>query len=145
MATITSANAIYTLSIAGLYPTPVQLQGFAADDIFSTDPIDSAEVLMGVDGILSGGFVFVPIKQSIAIQADSSSNTIFDNWWAANQAATDVYFVANGVIILKSVGTKWALTNGFLTSYIPMPDAGKTLKPRKFGITWNTASPASTG
>jgi hypothetical protein len=144
MGTLTSANAVVTLAISNLFTTPQQLQQFSADDIFSTDPIDSAITEMGVDGVMSGGFVFVPIKMSISLMANSPSCAIFDQWWAANQLAQDAYYVANGVVILKSIGTKWTLTNGFLTSFQTMPDAGKTLKMRKMGITWNAVSPAAT-
>lgn len=141
MASITAANAIFTLSITGLFPTPQQLQGFAADAVFETEPLQSAEVLMGVDGNLSGGFVNVEVKQGITLQADSPSIAIFDTWWSQQQAAKDV-FTASGIITLKSVGTKWAMTKGFLTTYQPIPNAAKLLQPRKFGITWQSVSPA---
>ena len=140
---ITGANSVYMLSITGLFPAPQQLQGFAADDVFSTDPVQSAETLMGVDGLLSGGFVFAPIVQGVSLQADSDSNFIFDEWWAAQQQAREVY-IANGLVILPNLGTKWNLSRGFLTSYPPMPDAKKLLQPRRFGITWGSVTPAVT-
>lgn len=138
---ITSANAIFTLVIASVFPIPVQLQGFAADDIFTTDPLEAAQVQMGVDGILSGGFVYNEIKQSITLQADSKSNALFEAWYAAQLVAQDV-FEAQGFVNLRALGKKFAMARGFLTTYPVMPDGGKTLKPRKFGITWNAVSPA---
>ena len=138
---ITSANAVYTLAVTGLFSTPIQLQGFSAEDIFTTAPLASAETLMGLDGILSGGFVFVPVVQNITLQADSASNALFDQWWQQQQLAKDVY-TANGIVILTSIGAKWVLTNGFLTSFPPIPDAARTLRPRRFAITWNSVSPA---
>lgn len=151
MGTITGANAVYTLQIsppAGaaqvqstLFATPQQLQGFAADDVVTTDPVASVEVLMGVDGILSAGFVYVPIRQMIALQADSASNAVFDAWWNAMQTTKDVY-LAQGVITLTTIMTKYALTNGSLTTYHPIADVKKLLQPRRFGITWQSVSPA---
>ena len=73
MATITGANAVFTLAIAGVFSTPQQVQGFASDDSFAVQAIRRAEVLMGVDGVLSGGKVFMPIPQSVMLQADSIS------------------------------------------------------------------------
>lgn len=140
---LTAANAIIMLTIPGVFTPPQQLQQFAADDIFSTEQLKSAETEMGVDGQLSGGFVFVPVKQSITLQANSPSCAVFDTWWAAAQAGIDV-FSAFGVITLPSLKSKWALNNGFLTGYMPIPDAGKLLKPRKFEITWGQMLPAST-
>ena len=137
---ITSANAIVMIGIPSLFPVPQQLQGFAADDIFDVDAIDSAEVLMGVDGILSAGFVFVPIKQNISLQADSPSNVIFDTWWAFGQQTKDVFF-ANGSVVIKALGQKWTLVKGALTSYKPIPDAKRVMQPRRFTITWQSVQP----
>ena len=142
MSSITSANAIYTLSVTTLFPSPIQLQGFSAEDIFTTGPLASAETLMGLDGVLSGGFVYAPVVQNISLQADSGSNDIFDQWWAQQQNAKDVY-TASGVVILQAIGKKWVMTNGFLTSYPPIPDAARTLRPRRFAITWNAVSPGN--
>ena len=137
---ITSATAILMLGIPSLFPVPQQLQGFAADDIFDVDAIDSAEVLMGVDGILSAGFVFVPIRQNISLQADSPSNIIFDTWWAFQQQTKDVFF-ANGSVVIKSLSSKWTLVKGSLTSYKPIPDAKRIMQPRRFTITWQSVQP----
>ena len=143
MGDITGANAVYTISITDLFPAPVQLQGFAADDVFDTDPLESAEVLMGVDGFLSAGFVFVPVKQSVTLQADSPSNLIFDAWWSANQASRSVFY-ANGFISLTAIKTQWVMINGVLTTYPPTPNVKKLLQPRKYAITWGGISPAVT-
>jgi hypothetical protein len=141
MATITAANAVIMFSIPGLFPTPQQLQGFAADDITDTDALESAEVLMGVDGVLSGGFVYVAVKQNYALQADSPSAQIFDQWYATQQQIQDLY-TAQATLLYPSIGTKWAMTKGFLTSYMPIPAAKKLLQPRKFTVTWQSISPA---
>ena len=78
---ITSANAVLTLAIAQLFPVPQQLQGFGVDDVYDVPQIKSVEVMMGVDGVLSAGFVYVQIPQHITLQGDSASNLIFDTWW----------------------------------------------------------------
>ena len=141
---ITSANAIYALQIADLFDTPIQLQGFSADNVFGTEPLASAETSMGIDGNLSAGFVFVPVIQSIELQADSASNDLFDQWWQASQIAQSI-FPAQGLVTLLSIGRKWTLRNGIMTTFPPIPDAAKTLRPRRFGITWERVSPAPVG
>lgn len=141
--TITSANATIMLAIASVFPTPQQLQGFAADDIFNTDALSSAETLMGVDGRLSAGFVFVPIVQGYTLQADSDSNDLFDQWYQAQQTAREL-FPASGIVLLTSIGKKWQMNRGFLTTFPPIPDGGKYLKPRKYGITWESVNPSVT-
>lgn len=141
MGTITSANAVLTISIPLLFPVPQQLQGFAADDIFDIASIKSVEVLMGVDGLLSGGFVYVEIPQTISLQADSASNLIFDTWWTQMQSAKDTY-VANSIVTLPGISTKFSLTTGFLTGYKPAPAARKVLQPRQYEITWARIAPS---
>lgn len=138
---ITSATSIFFITIPGVFPTPQQLQQFAADDVFSTDALESAEVQMGVDGFLSAGFVFVPVKQQINLQANSISGDIFDQWYASQQLIKDIY-PANGVVVLPSQGKKWTMTNGVMSSYMPIPDSKKVLQPRRFAITWESVTKA---
>jgi hypothetical protein len=141
MATITSANAVLTLQQAILFPAPVQMQQFAVDDVFDTENVRSVETLMGVDGVLSFGFVFVAIVQNIALQANSPSNSFFDVLYTQQVAALDVYPL-NGTIILPAISTKFTLSNGVLSGYKPTPDGKRTLTPRRFQITWNRIAPA---
>lgn len=143
MAGITSANIILTLAQPILFPAPVQLQGFANDDVTDLDVIQSIEAIMGVDGRLSGGFVFVPVTQNIALQADSESNDVFDIIYTQQTAAKDVYPLS-GVMLAPSIATKWTFTNGFLTAYKAAPDAKRTLQPRRYGITWERVVPSPT-
>jgi hypothetical protein len=141
MGDITSANSAILVSIPQLFPIPQQLQGFAADDIFDIPAIESVETLMGVDGVLSAGFVFKPLPMEVTLQADSALNGFFDQWWTQMQATLST-FAANGVIRLPAISTKFTLSNGFLTSYKPTPAAKKLLQPRRYMITWNTIAPA---
>lgn len=137
---ITAANAIVTITVPGVFQQPQQLQQFAADDIFDTEAVKNIEVQMGVDGFLSGGWVNVPIPQSYSLQANSPSCNIFDQWWSAQSTLLDA-IAAFGVVTLPSIAKKWALSNGFLTTYPPMPGAGRILRPRKFEITWQRVLP----
>lgn len=135
---ITSANAIFALAIDGIFTSPQQLQGFAADDIFDTPAIAPTEFSMGLDGKLSAGWVPVAIAQSITLQADSDSIVVFDTWYATQVSQRDVYF-ANATIMLPSVGLVYTMKRGVLTGYAPLSDAKKMLQPRKFTITWESA------
>lgn len=132
---ITSANAILTLSVPVLFPVGQQIQGFSTDDIYGVAQIKSVETAMGVDGVLSGGFVFVAIVQTLMLQADSESNDFFDQVYAAQQAAQTVFF-GNGSVILPAIGKKFLMINGLLTTF-KLPGAAKTLRPRTFRFQWN--------
>ena len=135
MATITSANAILSLAVNNYFPVPQTIQGFAVDDAFESEAVQQSEVLMGVDGILSAGKVFVPYKMTIHLQADSPSAFLFDAWRTAQDAAVDV-FSASGSITLPSTSMIYTLQNGFLTSATPFPAVKKTLEPLVYEITW---------
>jgi hypothetical protein len=137
MATLTAANSVYMLVITDLFPIPQQLQGYAADDVFSTEAVDSAEVVQGVDGRLSAGWVPTMKRQTITLQADSVSSLMFDAWFQQQDAARDL-FTAEAFITLPSLGRIYTCTNGFLTNYMPMPDARRIVQPRRFQITWES-------
>lgn len=137
---ITAANAKLTLAIPPLFSVPQQLQGFAADDVYDLDEIESVETLMGVDGTLSGGFVWKPQPQTIMLQADSPSCALFDTWYS-NQVAAQATYVAAGVLTLPAIGLKFVQTVGYLTGY-KLPGAKKLIQPRRFRITWNIVLPA---
>ena len=144
MATITSANSQLTLSVGGLYDSPVSIQGYAVDDAFESEAVQQSETLMGVDGVLSGGKVWIPYKMTIHLQADSPSVEIFDAWRATQDAVVDV-FTANGTIILPSTGMVYSLVNGYLTMATPFPAVKKTLQPVTYEITWQTIVGSQSG
>jgi len=144
MADITAANAVFLISVPAVLPVAQQIQGFAADDIFDFEDVDATETLMGVDGVFSGGMVFMPKPQNIMLQADSASNAFFDAWNQAQQVAMAAY-PASAVITLTGIGTSWALSTGYLTRYKPAPDAKRLLQPRRYRITWGKVVPTPVG
>lgn len=137
---ITSANAILMFAISGLFDTPLQLQQFAADDIFTTNPVQTVQTAMGMDGYLAAGFVYVPITLTISLQANSPSNDIFDEWQIAQRTAQDIY-LAQATVQLPSIGKKWTMNNGVCSSWPSMPSAARTLQPRRYEITWESVIP----
>jgi hypothetical protein len=139
--TITAANAIILLTIDGVYPVPVQLQGFAAENIFDIPGIVTAESQMGVDGRLSAGWVPNPVVMTISLQADSDSVLIFENWYAVQQSDREVH-IAQGSVTLTSVNRKYNLRRGVLTNWIPTPAAQRVLQPRAAQLTWQSITSA---
>lgn len=140
--TLTSANSIFMLSIEGLYDTPIRLQGYSAESMFSFEGTAPNQTSMGIDGRLSGGFVHVPKVMSFTLQADSLSNDIIERWNAAMEQRREI-MLANGIVSLPATNRKYTLTRGFLTNYTPVPSAAQNLSPREFSITWETVAPAT--
>ncbi len=143
MGDISCANAILTISQPILFPTPQQIQGFAPKNMFDVPEIQSLESMMGADGKLSFGFIYVEIPWNITLQADSASNLIFDTIWTQQQATKGVYPV-NGLLKLPSISSKFTFTNGGLKRYKPAPDGKEVLQTRSYGFVFESIAPAPT-
>lgn len=141
MGTITSANIILMLSVASVFPAPIQISGFSQDDMFDAEGQDVAEIMMGVDGRLSAGRIFKEVKQNITLMADSTSTIFFEDWNAAEAAIGDK-LSTSGLIVYPSLGRAYTLNNGFLMTTSPLPDAKKVIQPRKFTLVWESVTPA---
>ena len=134
---ITSANAVFILTIPGLYPA-TQIQGFASDEAFTTEAVEAGEFMMGVDGKLSAGFVFAMIPQTVTLQADSASNDLFETWWNTEKANL-VKLKATATITLDT-GKRYSMVDGYLRQIPPLPAVRKLLQPRAYGLTWRSST-----
>lgn len=135
MGSITSANSTYSLVINSVYPNAQILQGYAADDAFSADAVDKAQVVMGVDGRQSAGYVFNPVVQTITLMPDSPSLEVFSNWINAMDAIREI-LKCTANISLPAIGKKYTLSNGVLVNYKPIPDVKKVMQAVPFKISW---------
>ena len=142
MSTITSANSIYMLSIPLLYPVPQGLQGYGTDSAFAFEDMDFIEVVMGVDGRMSAGYVPNPFVQTVTIQADSPSLKLFEDWITSMRSIREVLF-ADATIVLPSISRKYTLTRGALTRGKLQPDAARVMQQIPFQITWESVSVAA--
>ena len=141
---LTTANAVIMFTLPLVFPEPQQLQGFAADEVFGTEQLHPTETARGVDGKLSGGFIFSDIKQNYSLMADSDSVDFFDQWYLQQQSLGET-LQANAVIILTGLNKKWTMTKGFLKDYPITPEAKRIAGSVKFMVEWESAvvSPVS--
>lgn len=139
--TITAANAVLLLTVAGLFDSPQPLQGFSTDDIFDTDNLVSGEPRMGVDGRLSAGWVPNPVVMNINFMADSPSILLFERWVLTEQQSLDK-FIAGMHVSLKAINRKYTLTRGFLISGPPTPRAARVLEARRYTLQWESLTPS---
>jgi len=135
--TITSANSVFTITAASVFPAPVQLQGYASDKAFATEALELAEVQMGVDGRMTAGYVPNPVKQTISLQADSPSRSVFTTIIQTTKTLGEIFYLS-GVISLPSTGEKFSMTRGILTTAKQIPDAQKVLQAVDYIITWES-------
>lgn len=140
---LTAANVNISIIIPPLFTAPQKIQGFAPDQVFTVPEIAPTETVMGVDGVLSGGMVFVPTDTEFHLQANSPSIPIFDTWYLQQIAAQQAY-QASGVIVAPGLKKQWNMITGFLVGYKPMPDARKLMQPEPFRIRWQISAPQPT-
>ena len=138
-ATITSANSVFMLAIGGIAPIPQQIQGFASDAAWAFEDINNKEIVMGVDGKMSAGYVFVPKPMKVTIMPNSSSTSLFDLWYSSEETAREV-FSADATLVYPAIGKKFTLTYGVLSRTKVAPTVGKTLQPVEYEITWESAT-----
>ncbi len=139
--TITAANTKLLISVTGLFDTPQLIQGYSADNVVGTDSIAQVETQMGVDGRLSGGWVAVAVPMTVNLMADSLSRDFFARW-AAQQEQQRESLIANGTLIFPSLGTKYSLVRGFLTSYPKFPNATKVMQATAYALQWESVTDA---
>lgn len=138
--TLTAANCQLTLFALPYLPVPTLIQGFATDSAFLFDTPAMAEAMIGVDGIMSAGFLPFIVRQTISLQADSPSGRYFDDLITATKAAREIAWLY-GSVALPSLGLSYTLTKGVLEQGTPAPPVGKTLQARSFQIAWNDVQP----
>lgn len=138
--TITSANSVFTITVPGIFPAPIQLQGYSAEKAWSTDQQETTESMIGVDGLKASGWVPAMIKQAVSLQANSPSKSVFNAIARAQKANRDA-IVFQGTIVLPSTGESFSCINGTLKDYKPLPDAAKVLQPQEFNIEWQDIQP----
>lgn len=137
---ITSANSVVTLTVAGLFPAPVQLQGYSADRAWETGAVVQTESVIGVDGRKTSGYIFNVVEQTFTLQGDSPSKFLFTQITNAQRAARDTLRI-DGVIVLPSTGESFICKNGTLQSSKILPDGGKTLSDMDYVVVWESIQP----
>jgi hypothetical protein len=126
-ANLTVANSSLVLSVEGLYPKGLTLQGYAADNVFEVGAVENKEIVMGIDGNLSAGFVYNPQPITLTLQADSPSLEVFEQIWQRESSNREALRVGL-TIALPSVNKRFVGRNGFLTSY-QAPSGQRLLQP----------------
>jgi hypothetical protein len=138
--TITSADSTFVISSADFALPATILEGYAADAAFAMEAAQTAETAMGVDGVLSAGWVPRAYVQTVTLQADSPSRDVFDAIVQAQDAERTIYRI-NGVITLPGNQRSFSLVRGVVTQHQAMPDAQRVLQATAYQITWQRVLP----
>lgn len=135
MATITSANSVFTIAIDPIYPSAVTLQGYGVDDAFSSESIEKTIMQIGVDGQPALAYVYRTTNITVNLQSNSPSVEIFNRWANVMDSIREA-LPCNAVIELPSLGKRYVLSIGALTGYTPVPTTTEYINDISFTITF---------
>lgn len=138
---ITSANAIYTLTLSALFNAPITLQNWASDRGFEQDQVEMAETQMSIDGHLNRGFVPRAVNQTLSFSAASDSVSVFEALIAYQQQERTIVSLG-AELVIPGTGRRYTFINGCLTAGSVAPNGGNTLENRSFALQWERVLPA---
>ena len=138
--TITSANSVFILTVPGIYPQGIQLQGYSAERAWQSDAQEQTESQLGVDGQKASGWVPAMVPQTVSLLANSGSRRVFNNIINTQKANKDAV-VFQGTITLPSTGESFRCINGTVKNQKVIPDAAKVLQPVDVQIEWQDIVP----
>ena len=137
LTTITSSNAVMTLTAVGLFPAPIQIDGWSSDSSFTHDAAELAEVQMGVDGRMTAGYTPTVRTQTLKLQADSPSRALFNVLTQTMEVQREIVWLS-GSISIPSVGEVYTFTKGVIQSSPAALSAQKVLQPVEYKIVWES-------
>lgn len=137
---ITSANSVLTLTATtrgvqtglstslGAYSSilgiPVTLEGWAADNAFSTEAVESSIIVLGVDGKAHTGWVPYTVSFNISLMPDSDSQSFIDQLAMIERTMRESLSLSS-VLAIPSTEKKYYLTNGVLSRITPIASHGR--------------------
>lgn len=139
---ITSANSEFQISIPPIFVTPQAVQGYAADAAWTTEAVQSSELVLGVDGLLSAGWVPTLKVMTVTLMPDKGGDFVFDEWFAYQEAIRELV-PCFGTLAIPGLQRRYTMLTGYLSNYQPMVSSARVLQARPFQITWQsiTTSP----
>ena len=132
---LTSANSVVILTVADLYPSGVQLEGFSTDQILSGEDVTVGEARMGVDGRLSVGYTPTPKNIVITLEASSPSLEVMQNIYSRFES-TKTALECSMTIIIPALSQVFNFVQGSLIKGRPVPDLKKILDPTQWTFTF---------
>lgn len=138
---ITSADAVFVLTVQTLFNAPLTLENWAANRAWETQSLKLADTRMSIDGKLNRGYVPSAFDMTLHFSPNSKTYVLFDTIATASRQGETVYTL-NGEISLKGLGRKYTLINGALMEYSALPSGGEMLEDVTAHIRWENVLPA---
>jgi hypothetical protein len=130
---ITSANSESILTVEGLFPAGIVLQGYGTDAGVALDNLDLVETRMGLDGFMAAGVTPNIFAINIALEPNSPSVTPLGQIWTAMTTAKRIY-ECTLVITVPSVGRVFTFIRGVMKSGVPFSNINRILATMTYGF-----------
>jgi hypothetical protein len=129
---ITAANSsMNAASVLG----EIVFEGYSADNAFSSENVTGVETKIGVDGIMSAGYVPTIKTHNVTLEASSSTIPILMNLAQLCEATKMPQIMAFSIEI-PAVSLRFLFTAS-LTSWPPILSATRMLEPAQFGFQYS--------
>lgn len=138
---ITSADAVFTITIKTLFNTPVTLDNWSTNRAWEGQALRLADTRLSIDGKLNKGFVPSAYDMTLNFSPNSGTWDVFDALQTASRQARTVYEL-NGELTLKGFNRKYTLVSGCVLELSAVPNGGELLEERSVHIRWENVLPA---
>ncbi|MEE8658522.1 Structural protein [Acetobacteraceae bacterium EV16G] len=138
---ITSADAIFTLTIQPLFSAPITLENWGTDRAWEVSSYAATDSRMSIDGYLNKGFQHRPVEMSLTLEANSPSNAVFEAIEEYQKAMTTVV-ILGGELRLPGLHRKYTFDDGHVIGMTPLPGGASMLEARTYNLRWRRIIPA---
>ena len=138
---ITSADAVFTLTVKTLFNAPVKLENWSTNRAWEGQALRLADTRLSIDGKLNKGFVPSAYDMTLHFSPNSNTWNIFDAIQMATRQARTVYEL-NGELHLPGLNRKYTFVSGCIVEMAAVPNGGELLDERSVHIRWENVLPA---
>ncbi len=128
-------------AFADIVGIPLVLEGWAADQAFSTAAVTSAEVVQGVDGQKHAGWVPSLVTLSGNVMPDTDTAANLGRIFQAQRMMRET-FIVTGTLIVPALARSYSLNKGTLTQNVPIPAHNRVQAAQTFQIVFESAEEA---
>lgn len=138
---ITSADAVFTITIKTLFNAPIRLENWSANRAWEGQNLRLADTRLSIDGKLNKGAVPAAYDMTLNFSPNSNAWDVFDALQTASRQARTVYEL-NGELLLKGLNRKYTFVSGCVLDISAVPNGGELLEERSVHIRWEDVLPA---
>ncbi|QNT78280.1 phage tail fiber protein [Entomobacter blattae] len=120
---------------------PYELEGWAADRAFAVSAQTTSEIVLGVDGQAHFGWVPNLVQFDFSVMPDSDTAEFMETIYSIQQTLRETLEM-NATLKIPALQRGYALINGALTNYTPLPAHHRVQAAQTFQMTFTKALPA---